>query len=299
MLLDPNSADMAIIGCGPAGLSAAVNAKIRKIDTIIFGMELCSPKLYAAPQVDNYLGFPGVTGKELRQKFLDHVNEMKIEIITKKVNTVFKMDDKFILQAGTEEYNARCVIIATGVSNKNLLPGEEELLGKGVGYCATCDGQLYRNKKVAVLSYVKDGEEEAEYLAKLCREVIYIPIYKDFNHSFAGLDNIKIMENNVPLEITGKGKVESLKLKDQEIILDGIFIFRASLPPERLVPGVEIDNNAIKVNKFQETNISGLYAAGDCAGPPYQLAKATGEGQVAALSAVKYLNDLKHKNHSQ
>ncbi len=299
MLLDTNAAELAIVGCGPAGLSAAVNAKIRNIDTIIFGMELCSPKLYAAPQVDNYLGFPKVTGKELRQKFLNHVKEMKIEINTKKVNTVFKLDDDFILQAGSEEYNAKSVIIATGVSNKNLLPGEEELLGKGVGYCATCDGQLYRNKKVAVLSYVKDGEGEAEYLAELCREVAYIPVYKDYTHSFAGFDNINTFENSLPLGITGKGKVESLKLKNQEITVDGIFILRASLPPERLVPGVEIENNAIKVNKFQETNISGLYAAGDCAGPPYQLAKASGEGQVAALTAVKYLENLKHKNHSQ
>ncbi len=293
-----NGIELAVVGCGPAGLSAAINGKIRKKEVLIFGLEICSPKLFSAPQIDNYLGLPKISGKEMQKKIIEHANELGLEIKKQKVDSIFKVADHFIIQAGQSEYKSESVVIATGVTSKNLFPGEEELLGKGVGYCATCDGQLYKDKKVAVISYIKEGEEEAEYLASFCKEVIFIPIYKDsLNPAFKS--NIKIVKEGIPVRIEGEGKVEKLILDSREISIDGLFILRDSVPPEKLVPEIKIENNAIVVNKNQETNIEGLYAAGDCSGTPYQLAKAVGEGQIAALSAVKYLDKRKHNKHQK
>jgi len=296
--MNNNSLDLAVIGCGPAGVSAAINGKIRKKELIIFGLDICSPKLYSAQQIDNYLGLPKISGKEMQKKFIDHIYDLGLEIKRQKVDFIFRIEDHFIIQAGHDEYKSQCVILATGVTNKNFFPGEEKLIGKGVGYCATCDGQLYKDKKVAVISYIKEGEEETQYLGDLCKEVIFIPLYENYSNRGFG-KNIRVVKDDIPVKIEGAGKVEKIILENEEISIDGLFILRDSLPPERLVPEINIENNAIVVNRNQETSIEGLYAAGDCSGTPYQLAKAVGEGQVAALAAVKYLNKKKHHKHQK
>lgn len=159
-------------------------------------------------------------------------------------------------------------------------------MGKGVGYCATCDAPLYRGKTVAVLAYDKEAEEEANFLSEICKKVYFIPLYKD-----TGTLNEKIeVVKDAPVEIIGENKVTHLALKNSKIEVDGVFIIKEVASPEQLVPGVEMDGPHIKVNRNMETNINGLYAAGDCAGKPYQLSKAGGEGQVAALNAIVYID---------
>jgi len=280
--------ELAIVGCGPAGLSAALNAKIRKRDFILLSSEFCSPKLSKAPHVENFIGFPEISGEELRQRFLNHVKEKEIDLVTFKVTNIYQ-GPPYTIVGKDQSFEADAVIIATGVSVDKLFPGETELLGRGVGYCATCDGPLYKNKQVAIISYNKEGEDEANFMADICSKVYYIPYYSDI----VRLDpRIEVKKGKVK-GIVGTQSVEKLDLNEEQLSVDGVFIMRETLPAEQLVSGLEMENAAIKVNHKLETNMPGLFAAGDCTGQPYQLIKAAGEGGSAALHAIKYLDGLK------
>jgi thioredoxin reductase (NADPH) len=283
-----NHYELAIIGCGTAGLSAALNAKIRNRDFILLGTEFCSPKLSKAPQIDNWLGFPEIGGEELRQRFLDHVKSKEIPIVPFKVTNIYP-GPPYTLMGKDRSIEADAVIIATGVSVSNLFPGEAELLGSGVGYCATCDGPLYKNKNVAIVSYNQEGEDEANFMADICAKVYYIPYYNDLSR----LDpRIEVKKGKVK-GIVGTETVKQLDLGEEQLPVDGVFIIRETLPAEQLLSGLEMEDGAIKVNHKLETNMPGLFAAGDCTGQPFQLIKAAGEGGTAALQAVKYLDSLK------
>jgi thioredoxin reductase (NADPH) len=287
--------DIAIIGCGPAGLAAAINAKIRGRSLALLGSGFCSPKLHKAPHVDNYLGFHNISGEELRSKFLEHVKAMGIEVLNNRVTTVITRDDNsFLLQAKEKVFNAKAVILATGVSVAKLLPGEQEKLGLGVSYCATCDGGLYKNRKAAVLGYSPEGVEEANYLATLCEKVYFFPLFKDKADHEHHLDNKIEVIKDKPKSIEGDMFASGVKLADDSLLaVDGVFVMRDAVLPDQLIPGIEIENGAIKVNRDLTTSIPGIYAAGDNTGLPHQLNKAAGEGQVAALNAVKYIDSKK------
>lgn len=278
--------ELAIVGCGPAGMAAALNSKIRNRDFVLLGKEFCSPKLAKAALVDNFLGFPSINGEELRQRFLRHLKQMEIEVVPWKVTNVYP-GPPFALAGKDEFIEADAVILATGVSVEKLFKGEAELLGKGVGYCATCDGPLYRDKVVAIIAYTKEGEGEANYMADICRKVYYVPYYEGIGK----LDERIELKQGRLQEIVGSDHVTGMILDDKEIAVDGIFIFRDSLPAEQLVPNLDMERGTIKVNHNLETNIPGLFAAGDCTGQPYQLLKATGEGGTAALNAIKFLDE--------
>ena len=283
-----NHYELAIIGCGPAGLAAALNAKIRKLNFILLGSEFCSPKLSKAPQIDNWLGFPEIGGEELRQRFLNHVKEKEITIVDFKVTSIYP-GPPYTLVGKDKSFEADAIIIATGVSVDKLFTGEAELLGRGVGYCATCDGPLYKNKSVAIISYNREGEDEANFMADICSKVYYIPYYKDI----VRLDPRVEVKMGKVKKIVGDRTVAQLDLGEEQLAVDGVFIMRETLPAEQLVSGLEMEDAAIKVNHKLETNMPGLFAAGDCTGQPFQLIKAAGEGGTAALQAVKYLDNLK------
>ncbi|MCC5423148.1 NAD(P)/FAD-dependent oxidoreductase [Clostridium botulinum] len=278
--------DIAIIGSGPTGLEAAINAKIRNKDIIIFGNKELSSKLVKAPKINNYLGFYDISGNELKDKFIDHIDKMGIEITFERINNVYAMGEYFALMVNEKMYEAKTVILATGVEYGKALKGEEEFLGKGVGYCATCDAPLYKNKTVAIIGYNKEAEEEANFVSELASKLYYIPMYRsDYELS----EKVEVI-NDKPIEIVGEQHVEKLILKDSEIEADGIFVLKDSISPSQLVPGLEMEDEHIKVDRKMKTNISGCFAAGDCTGKPYQYIKSAGEGQIAALSAVSYLD---------
>ena len=159
--------DIAIVGSGPAGLSAAVNAKIRNKNIILFGNENLSNKLSVAPSIDNYLGFYDISGVELADKFKEHIENLGIEINTSKITNIYAMGEYFALMSGQEYFEAKTVILATGVQYGKPIKGEEEFLGRGVGYCATCDAPLYKDKRVAIIGYNKESEEEANFLNEI------------------------------------------------------------------------------------------------------------------------------------
>ncbi|MGE5653414.1 MAG: NAD(P)/FAD-dependent oxidoreductase [Bacillota bacterium] len=281
--------DIAIIGCGPAGLSAAINATIRNKSIALLGGETCSHKMAVTPRVDNFLGFSEIKGDELRQKFIRHAEQMGVSIERTRVDAIYPMGESgFTIVSKTGEVTAKAVILALGVTVANYLPNEQKFLGRGVSYCATCDGPLYRGKTVAIVAYTKEAEEEARFLAEIAREVIYIPLYKDLGQL---PETVRII-NQKPKAIRGETIATHLQVGEEWLGTEGIFVLREVTPVEQLVPGLEIENRVIKVNRDLETNIPGVFAAGDCTGKPYQLMKAAGEGQVAALNAVRYLDSL-------
>ena len=284
--------DIAIIGGGPAGLSAALTARIRGKKVALFEHLDFSRKLQRAHDVDNYLGMPHRTGTDIMREMADHALGHEPDVIRENVISVYPGKKNFTIAWKEERYTARTVILATGVTSGALFQGEKDLLGKGVSYCATCDGMFFRGKKVAVISYGKEGETDAAYLAGLCQEVYYLPQYRaDMN---LRADNI-IVENVTPRRIEGENKTENLITSQGEMTVDGVFIIRESDPPENLVRGLALDGVHIAVDRQMRTNINGLYACGDNTGKPYQVSKAVGEGLIAALSAVEYLHEQANK----
>ena len=281
--------DLAIIGSGPAGLSAALNAQIRKKKFIIFGTNELSGKLTKAEKINNYLGFYGKSGKEIRDEFNNHLKSMDIKITEEKINNIYSMGEYYALMANDKIYEATAVILATGVNFGKPLKGEEQFLGKGVGYCATCDAPLYKDKIITIIAYNKHDEDEANFMGTIASKVYYIPMYKE---DVEVDDSIEVVFD-IPKEIHGDNRVEKLILKNSEIITDGIFILRDSLSPGQLVPGLEMDGNSVKVDRKMQSNLKGCFAAGDIVGAPYQYIKAAGEGNIAALSAVSYIDNLK------
>ncbi|MGL4992421.1 MAG: NAD(P)/FAD-dependent oxidoreductase [Sarcina sp.] len=287
-----NRYDIAIIGSGPAGLSAALNAKIRNKKFVLFGSKNLSAKVEKAPKIDNYLGFAGMNGKQVGEEFKKHIEHMGIEITEKRIDSVYAMGDYFTLMSNNETIEASAIILATGIEYGKPLKGEEEFLGRGVGYCATCDAPLYKDKIVSIIGYNIEAEEEADYVSELASQVYYIPMYKT---DYKGNSKIEIV-NDKPVEIQGALKANKLVLKNREIETDGIFVLKDSISPGQLVPGLKIVDGHIDVDRNMKTSIDGCYAAGDCVGKPYQYIKSAGEGNVAALNAVSYLASLASKN---
>jgi thioredoxin reductase (NADPH) len=279
--------DVAIIGGGPAGLSAALNLKIRNKSFILLGGTEKVTGLMKAPQIDNYLGFMEISGTDMLETFKKHVEHMNIEIKHEKVQNILSMGDYFGINAGTNIYEAKTIILATGHGKAKYMPGEKEYLGKGVGYCATCDGPLYRNKPIAMISENQEGEEEANYLSELCSEVYYMPMYEG---EYKVNDKVKLVKEK-PVSIEGNEmKANLLKTTENELKVDAIFIIRNVIPIGQLIEGLDIEEGSIKIDRNMAASIPGVFACGDSTGKPYQIAKAVGDGSTAALSAVKYLD---------
>lgn len=282
-----NILDIAIIGGGPAGLSAAINAVARNKTVKIFTN--VSNYLQKAENIDNYLGLPNISGKKLMCDFIQHVNNLKVPFEYGKVINIIKLDDLFMINFSSKIVKAKTVILAIGVTNNKLLNNEEKLLGKGISYCATCDGTLYKGKNIAVYGNADDIIEEANFLSSLGANVNFITVKKDIK----GLNqNINVI-NGIISDIIGDNKLEGIIINDKYIKLDGLFLLRNSIAPNSIVKDLILEDGYIVVNRNMETNIKGIYACGDCTGNPLQISKATGEGLVAAQNAAKYTDKLK------
>lgn len=282
--------DVIVIGGGPAALSASLNLKIRNKSFVVLGGNEKVTGLMKAPRIDNYPGLKGISGAELLQNLREHAESMGVEIKKEKAYNILDMGGYFSINAGNEFYDAAAVIIATGHGKANYINGERQYLGRGVGYCATCDGPLYRNKPVAIISESEEGEDEANFLSELCSKVYYLPVYRTEPKLN---ENVELVKEKV-IEIQGDGsKVHTLTTDKRELKVDAVFIIRNVIPAGQLIEGLEMDGGSIKVDRDMAASIKGVFACGDCVGKPYQVAKAVGEGSTASLSAVKYIDELR------
>ena len=278
--------DIAIIGTGPAGVSAALTAKNRNKSILLLGSRQMSEKVAKAHEIRNYPGLPFVKGEDLAAAFRDQLDRMEIPVTEQRIGTVYAMGDYFALQAGEEMLEASTVILATGVVMAKTLPGEEALLGRGVSYCATCDAPLYRGRTAAVIGYSPREEAEAAFLAGVCSKVLYFPMYKEQTDL---PDTVEVIRET-PGEILKKETGLAVKTEAGEYSADGVFVLREAVAPGQLVPGLETDGPHVTVNRRMETNLPGVFACGDLVGTPYQYVKAAGEGNIAAISAAAYID---------
>lgn len=267
------SCEILVIGGGPAGLSAAINARARGRSVLVVSNPLEENPLWPAERVDNYPGLPGVSGTELLRDLRRHAELSGAEFLTGRALSSVRMGDAWYVSVGTDMYNAKAVILAAGVARGKKFPGEAEFLGRGVSYCATCDGMLYRGKAVAVLGYTDTARKEADFLRGLGCSVTY------FN-------------NPRTCEIRGDGQVSSVTCDGETAEVEGVFILRPTAAPGDLFPGLTLENGYVAVDRKMATNLPGLFAAGDCTGGPLQVSKAAGEGLIAGQSAAAYVADL-------
>lgn len=277
--------DVAVIGGGPAGLSAALNAKIRDKSVKLFSKGINN--LSRAKRVDNYLGFNDIEGKTLISQFYKHLEQHEIKPDKNRIISIIPFSNEyFMINAGNDIVKARTVILATGVQRKNDIPGEDDFLGRGVSYCATCDGALYVNKNVVLWGFSDESAIEANFLYDIGAKVTFIskPEYQTKLNK-----NIKVIEGSI-LEIKGKENVEYIVLKSGTMKTDAVFILRENISVQKLITSLKMEGNYIKVNNKMMTNIPGVFAAGDCIGKPLQVAKAVSDGLIAAQSAVDYLD---------
>lgn len=277
--------DIAVIGAGPAGLSAAINARKREKSVVVIGQS--GGWLARAEAIENYPGLPAVSGPALLEAMRAQALAMGAEMRPGVVHQAMVMGDSFALSLGADFVEARRLILTMGAKQPRLLPGEEALLGRGVSYCGTCDGMLYRGKRVAVLGQGPEAVPEANFLAGLCEHVTY------FGAPDEALDSRIAVRSEKPTAILGDARASGLLAGGEEMPFDGVFIFREAMALSALLPGLEMDGAFIRVNRRMQTNLPGVYAAGDCTGLPLQVAKAVGEGCVAALSAAQELSSAR------
>lgn len=276
--------DIIVLGSGPAGLSAAVTARGRNKSVLVIGNRWQDSPLARAERVDNYLGMPGMTGMEMLEAFQRHAQEMGVEMVTGKVLSIMEWEG-FHLTVGSQVYEGSALILAPGVVRQAKFPGEETYLGRGVSYCATCDGMLYRNKPVAVVGRSKDAPHEAAYLKSIGCQVVYVAPKRPDQ-----------LEEDIPfiqaakLAVKGEQTVTALEADGADIPVNGVFILREAVAPGDLLPGLTLENGAIQVDRSMATSVPGVFAAGDATGAPLQVSKAVGEGLIAALSACEYLD---------
>ena len=281
--------DCIIIGTGAAGVSAALTLKALKKNFIWIGSKNLSPKIRSAEKIANYPGLPKVSGEEMTAAFLKQIEGEKIEITEGRVNGVYPAEGGFSVTCGGDVYESKTVILATGVEAFKPVKGESEFLGKGVSYCAVCDGFLYKDKTIAVVIESEEEADEVKLLAQYARTV-YLFVLK--GGAEVSLENVQKMDGRVS-EIKGDMRVRSVVYGGTELPVDGVFVLKQAVAADTLVYGLKTEEGRVVVDRDCATSVKGVFAAGDCTGRPFQYAKAAGEGNVCAYSVNNYLNALK------
>ena len=275
--------DCAVVGGGPAGLSAAINLHQRGKTVRVLGAG--AGLLAKAERVDNYLGLPGLSGKEMLAAFAAHAKAMDIVAEPGRVGNVLAMGDRFLLNFDGDILEARTVILAGGVAKAKPVEGESEYLGRGVSYCATCDGMLYRGRQVAVWGLSPEAAGEANFLSSIGCKVRFVSAKRP-----ADLDEAVEHLPGAVQAVGGGDTVEWMQVAGQRLPVQGVFILRSAIAPDTLLPGLAIQDGFVQVDRRMATNIEGAFAAGDITGAPLQVSKAVGEGLIAGLSAAEYLD---------
>ena len=272
--MNETSFDIIIMGGGPGGISAALTSHARGRKALVISNPAGTSSLAKAHVIDNYPGLTGMSGADMLAAMAKGLTEKDIPIVTGRVTGVMPMGSAFMVSVGTDVYTGKALIVSTGSAQPKAYPGESELLGRGVSYCATCDGMFYRGKRVAVIGQSADAAEEADFLKSIGCEVEYFDKTRARRY-----------------EVKGEGTVTALMADDVLYPVDGVFILRDTVASAVLLPNLELDGGHIAVDRQMKTSVPGVFAAGDCTGRPYQIAKAVGEGNIAALSADTYIKE--------
>ncbi len=280
--------DVLIVGGGPAAMSCALTLRQRGLSCTVVSADAESGWLYRADRLDNYPGLPHVSGRELLAIFRRQAEEAGAVFVHGTARQVQPLGDTFMTLVGNDVTESRAVVLAMGAARPKLLPGEEEMLGDGVSWCGTCDGMFYRGKEVAVLSAWRDGAEEARFLAGLASGVDY---YALLPHEAPEDGRIRLMTGRVSALVRREDRRIAVVTGESEKTYDGVFVFRPAVAPDRMLPGLKLDGPFIAVNRRMQTSMPRVYACGDCAGQPLQVAKAVGEGNIAAITCAE---DLAH-----
>ena len=278
--------DCIIIGTGAAGVSAALTLKALKRDFIWIGNPKLSLKINAAEKIKNYAGLYNASGEDMRDAFLRQIEGENIAITEGRVGGVYPVGDGYSVTCGGDVYEGSTVILATGVESVKPVEGETEFLGRGVSYCAACDGFLYRDKVIAVAVEGEEELAEVELLAKYARTVYLFALRKKVS---CALPNVQTRAEKF-LGVTGDMRVRAVRTDAGELPVDGVFILKGSVAAASLVHGLQSEKGIVTVDRACATNLAGVFAAGDITGRPYQYAKAVGEGNVCAHSVNAYLN---------
>lgn len=298
--------DLIIIGSGPAGLAAAIYAQRARLDTLIIEKAMVSGgQVLTTYEVDNYPGLPGLGGFDLGLKLREHADRLGAAFAEGQVVSVNDQGEIKEIVTETNTYHARTLIIATGAVHRKLgIPGEEELAGRGVSYCATCDGAFFRNKTAAVIGGGDVAAEDAIFLARMCTKVYLIHrrdelrAAKSLQETLFALDNVEILWNTVAEQIIGDETVSSLKLSDvrtqetRDLEVQGVFIAVGITPESRVFEGlVEMEHGYIRANEEGITSAPGIFAAGDVRTKALrQIITAAADGANAVTSAERYLS---------
>ena len=295
--------DVGIIGSGPAGLSAAIYAKRANLSAVVIEKEYeGTGQIAESGQVDNYLGLPGISGYDLGEQFREHAVKLGVSFLEQEVTEIKKEDSAvftIIFEDGSS-VEAKTVIYAAGATPRRAnIPGEQEYSGKGVSYCAICDGSFYRGKKVAVLGGGDTALDDAVYLADLAEQVYVIHRRKEFRGVATTVEKLRKKENvtfvleHQVKEITGAEKVNGVVMEDgTAIAVDGVFVAYGSVPQTNLVKELVILDAAgyVKAEETGETSLAGLYVAGDARTKKLrQVVTAVSDGANAATAVVEYL----------
>lgn len=297
--------DIAIIGAGPAGLSAAIYGRRAGLNTICFESNVHGGQIINTPEVENYPALGKVSGVEYASNIYDQAVGFGAVVEYKAVTDVdFSGEIKKVI-CGSEEYQAKSVIIATGVTRRKLeIPGEDRLLGAGVSYCATCDGLFFKGKTAVVVGGGNTALEDAVYLAGVCEKVYIVhrrDTFRGDRHEVEKVlknEKIQVVYDTIPLSIEGSGKVERLRVKnvktgeEKDIFTSAVFVAVGLIPQNDMFKGkVELTPDGyIMADESCKTSVEGVFAAGDTRNKTLrQLVTATSDGAVAATAAAAYV----------
>ncbi len=290
--------DIAIIGAGPAGMSAAVYARRAGLSAVVFEAEMCGGQMILTPEVENYPGIAKISGAELSYSMQEQMLALGAELVESPVTAVRK-EENFIITAG-EEYIAKALIIANGAKRRKLgIPGEESYIGRGVSYCAVCDGMFFKGKTVAVIGGGNTALEDAIYLAGICEKVYLIHRRNEFRaqkhltDKVRDIANIEIITPATPAEIRGDMRVNTLILADGRVLeVAAVFVAIGLLPENELFADlVALTDGYIQAGDDTHTSCTGVFAAGDTRTKSLrQIVTAAADGAVAATEAEKFVN---------
>lgn len=301
--------DVAIIGAGPAGMTAAVYTSRANLSTVMIERGIPGGQMANTEDVENYPGYDHILGPDLSNKMFEHAKKFGAEYAYGDVKEIIDGKEYKRIVTGNGEFKARAIILATGAKYKNLeVPGEKELSGRGVSYCAVCDGAFFKEKELVVVGGGDSAVEEAVYLTRFATKVTIIHRRDEFraqkilqDRAFAN-DKIDVIWSHVVKEINGEnGKVSSVTIinkkdgSESEFKTDGVFIYIGMLPINEpfLNLGITNADGYVETNEEMETKIPGIFAAGDIREKSLrQIVTATGDGSIAAQNAQHYVESL-------